>query len=104
MHGSWKPEYARYMLESTPLKPFGGTLADLVTVEDDMVKRRKLAQSVLKPNQYIVSMTVFPYLGVGDFLTPSTPVPTPLNGASRSLYIPDCAINPHPRFAYVLKP
>lgn len=36
---SWKPEYARYMLEGTPGYPYGATLNDLLLVEDNMHKR-----------------------------------------------------------------
>jgi glutamate--cysteine ligase catalytic subunit len=36
---SWKPEYARYMLEGTPGLPYGHTLDDLLIVEDNMIKR-----------------------------------------------------------------
>jgi glutamate--cysteine ligase catalytic subunit len=33
---SWKPEYARYMLEATPGRPFGSSLKDLLCVEANM--------------------------------------------------------------------
>jgi glutamate--cysteine ligase catalytic subunit len=36
---SWKPEYARYMIEGTPGQPYGSTLEDLLLVEDNMMKR-----------------------------------------------------------------
>ena len=36
---SWKPEYGRYMLEGTPGVPYGSTLDDLLTVEDNMRRR-----------------------------------------------------------------
>ncbi|KAJ3100587.1 hypothetical protein HDU97_002117 [Phlyctochytrium planicorne] len=96
---SWKPEYGRYMLEGTPGAPYGSTLQDLLSVEPNMVQRRKLAQSVLKPNEAVVTLTNFPRLGCPDFVFPSNAArPDAENGSSRSLFISDEAINPHPRF------
>ena len=112
--GKWHPEYARYMIESTPSSPFGGTLHDLLKVESDMSSRRTFLNSILAPNERIVSMSCFPFLGVGDFLaippspsSSSSPSDTsekqklePNKSVSKSWYIPDIAIHPHPRFAY----
>ena len=36
---SWKPEYARYMIEGTPGIPYGPTLDDLLGVQENMMKR-----------------------------------------------------------------
>ncbi|KAI8607509.1 glutamate-cysteine ligase-domain-containing protein, partial [Chytriomyces sp. MP71] len=97
---SFKPEYGRYMLEGTPAGPYGSTLDHLLDVEPNMVARRKLAAELLPPNEALVSVTNFPLLGVNSpvsFLEPAA-APTPLDGASKSLFIPDEAINPHPRF------
>ncbi|KAJ3238502.1 hypothetical protein HDU78_003457 [Chytriomyces hyalinus] len=97
---SFKPEYGRYMLEGTPAGPYGSTLDHLLDVEPNMVARRKLAATYLGKNEALVSITNFPLLGVNvptSFLEPSA-TPTPLDGASKSLFIPDAAINPHPRF------
>ncbi|KAJ3053715.1 hypothetical protein HK097_003566 [Rhizophlyctis rosea] len=94
---SWKPEYGRYMLEGTPGVPYGSTLEDLLTVEDNMRRRRQLAQSCLKPNEAVFTFTSFPRLGTCNSLEPGTE-PTPDTGASCSLFIPDEAINPHARF------
>ncbi|KAH6560539.1 hypothetical protein BASA50_005091 [Batrachochytrium salamandrivorans] len=95
---SWKPEYGRYMLEGTPGIPYGSTVDDLLTVEDNMRKRRALGNSLLKSNQSLFTFTVFPRLGaVGEFLEPSYD-PTPGSGPSRSLFIPNNAITQHARF------
>ncbi|KAJ1566792.1 hypothetical protein HK405_008395 [Cladochytrium tenue] len=94
---SWKPEYGRYMLEGTPGQPYGSTLGDLLLVEDNMRARRRLAQSLLPPGEHVVTLTNFPMLGVPGFATPDTP-PTPNQGSSKSIFITDEAINPHPRF------
>jgi glutamate--cysteine ligase catalytic subunit len=43
---SWKPEYAKYMLEGTPGIPYGYTLEDLLVVQDNMLKRyRRLTKA-----------------------------------------------------------
>ncbi|KAI9353702.1 glutamate-cysteine ligase-domain-containing protein [Obelidium mucronatum] len=97
---SFKPEYGRYMLEGTPAGPYGFLIEDLLAVEPNMRERRALAQSYLKENEALVSITNFPLLGVNQpssFLDPPSS-PTPSGGASNSLFIPDEAINPHPRF------
>lgn len=36
---SWKPEYARYMLEATPGKPYGASILSMLTVEWNMSER-----------------------------------------------------------------
>ncbi|KAJ3194100.1 hypothetical protein HK101_003488 [Irineochytrium annulatum] len=96
---SWKPEYGRYMLEGTPGGPYGSKLEDLLTVEENMRRRRLLVETQMGPNEAVVSVTNFPRLGSDDFLhPPSRPTPDSASGASRSLFIPDEAINPHPRF------
>ncbi|TPX70410.1 glutamate---cysteine ligase [Spizellomyces sp. 'palustris'] len=94
---SWKPEYGRYMLEGTPGLPYGYTLDDLLGVENNMVRRRILASSMLRPNEAVLTMTNFPRLGSCHFTEPDA-VATPDRGASMSLFIPEEAINPHARF------
>ncbi|KAJ3283014.1 hypothetical protein HDU76_008543 [Blyttiomyces sp. JEL0837] len=85
------------MMEGTPGGPYGSTLNDLLTVEDNMRDRRRIAQTYLGPNEIMISMTNFPMLGVPGYFSPSHDA-TPEGGASKSLFIPDEAINPHPRF------
>ncbi|KAJ3255546.1 hypothetical protein HK103_006182 [Boothiomyces macroporosus] len=94
---SWKPEYARYMLEGTPGLPYGATLNDLLLVEDNMKKRRVLASSFLGEGVEILSLTNFPMLGAGKFCEPYYR-PAIDSGPSRSLFIPDEAITKHARF------
>jgi glutamate--cysteine ligase catalytic subunit len=94
---SWKPEYARYMLEGTPGFPYGYTLDDLLQVEDNMIKRRKLASSLLREGEVVLSLTNFPMLGSPECFSPDAK-PTPEDGSSRSLFIPQEAITRHARF------
>ncbi|KAI9206510.1 glutamate-cysteine ligase-domain-containing protein [Polychytrium aggregatum] len=94
---SWKPEYAGYMLESSPGSPYGSTLGDLTLVEPNMHKRRVLAQACLGPNETVLTMTSYPRLGTSGFMDPHV-APDPVNGAARSLFIPDAAITSHARY------
>jgi len=76
-NASWKPEYAKYMIEGTPGLPYGSTLSDLLKVEDNMKLRRELIREKLKPNDIVVSITAFPTLGAPDFLYPNCYRPHP---------------------------
>ncbi|KAJ3391929.1 hypothetical protein HDU84_005077 [Entophlyctis sp. JEL0112] len=104
---SFKPEYGRYMLEGTPSGPYGFSIEDLLQVEPNMRQRRAIATSLLSPDEALISMTNFPLLGVNSsstssFLHPPC-APTVSGGASNSLFVPDEAINPHPRFRTLTK-
>ncbi|NXL93759.1 GSH1 ligase, partial [Alectura lathami] len=95
----WRPEYGSYMIEGTPGQPYGGTMSDFNTVQDNMRKRRQEAASVLKENEAVCTVTSFPRLGCPGFTVPEYK-PTPVEeGASKSLFFPDEAINKHPRFS-----
>ncbi|PSN53525.1 Glutamate--cysteine ligase [Blattella germanica] len=94
----WRPEYGAYMVEGTPGKPYGGLLAHFNIVEANMKYRREEVTRLLEPGEAVLSLTSFPRLGCPDFTDPKT-VPSPEDGASRSLFFPDDAIFPgHPRF------
>ncbi|XP_055025770.1 glutamate--cysteine ligase catalytic subunit isoform X2 [Misgurnus anguillicaudatus] len=95
----WRPEYGSYMIEGTPGQPYGGTMSEFNTVEDNMGKRRGEASSVLKKSQTLLTVTSFPRLGCPGFTLPEhKPTPTE-KGVSKSLFFPDEAINSHPRFS-----
>ncbi|XP_040839498.1 glutamate--cysteine ligase catalytic subunit isoform X5 [Ochotona curzoniae] len=95
----WRPEYGSYMIEGTPGQPYGGTMSEFNTVEDNMRKRRKEASSLLGENQALCTITSFPRLGCPGFTLPEYK-PNPVEGgASKSLFFPDEAINKHPRFS-----
>uniref|UniRef100_A0A4W4H9L0 Glutamate--cysteine ligase n=1 Tax=Electrophorus electricus TaxID=8005 RepID=A0A4W4H9L0_ELEEL len=95
----WRPEYSSYMIEGTPGQPYGGTMSEFNTVEDNMGKRRREASSVLGENETLCTVTSFPRLGCSGFTKPECK-PTPVEkGASKSLFFPDEAINRHPRFS-----
>ena len=94
----WHPEYANWMLEATPGHPYGSGIEDLLDVERNMILRRKFITSYLKPSEELFSMTCFPRMGTPNFTLPNLPVNAHEDGVSNSIYIPDEAINPHPRF------
>uniref|UniRef100_A0A673M6T9 Glutamate--cysteine ligase n=1 Tax=Sinocyclocheilus rhinocerous TaxID=307959 RepID=A0A673M6T9_9TELE len=56
----WRPEYGSYMIEGTPGQPYGGTMSEFNTVEDNMGKRRREAASVLNKNETLLTVTSFP--------------------------------------------
>ncbi|XP_067950314.1 glutamate--cysteine ligase catalytic subunit-like [Watersipora subatra] len=92
-------EYASYVIEGIPGKPYGALSAHFNTVEEKMAERRRLVHSLLdSSNETILSITVFPRIGCPSFTTPDYP-PQPQTSVSRSLFFPDEAINnSHPRF------
>ncbi|KAG8948493.1 hypothetical protein FRC04_009701 [Tulasnella sp. 424] len=94
---TFHPEYGRYMIESTPGSPYTGSLPDLLSVEQDMRFRRKLARRYMKPNQLLMTVTSFPRLGVPGVFT--EPYFDPANAvSSHSLFLPEEITNPHARF------
>lgn len=77
---SWHPEYAAWMLESTPRVPYGGYTADLCRVEASMRLRRARLAGALRPGEAALTIPAFPLVGVGEFYTPVPlhhPRPTP---------------------------
>ncbi|KAL4217769.1 hypothetical protein ACF0H5_022508 [Mactra antiquata] len=96
---TWRPEYASYMVEGTPGKPYGGLMAHFNLVEANMRLRRNELKQLLGKDEHPLALTAFPRLGCRDFTTPLT-TPTPEEGASRSLFYADPVIfQGHPRFS-----
>jgi len=90
----WMPEYGAWMLESTPGKPYEG-LTSVLGVEANMMMRRSRLLSCLNADEIVPTLSCFPMLGVGDS---TYPVFSPQGPVAQSLFIPDEAIFPHPRF------
>lgn len=86
------------MVEATPGVPYGEHTSDLCTVELNMAVRRARIAAVAGPRQVPMSIVSFPTLGVGEFTWPPVPPGGPF---SRSAYVSDACISPHPRFGYV---
>lgn len=94
----WRPEYGEYMVEGTPGQPYGSLVQHFNIVEHNMSFRRSEVQSLLQPDEVVLSLTSFPRLGCDDFTYPPAQ-PDPVSGCSRSLFFPDAAITQgHPRF------
>ncbi|KAI9675892.1 MAG: Zn finger-containing GTPase- Activating Protein for ARF [Trizodia sp. TS-e1964] len=90
------PEFGRFMLEATPGKPWGIGFKDLLDVEPNMRWRRAIAKDHMGQNEYPVTMTTFPQLGVaGAYTSPYYP---PSGDKLRSQFLPDEIANPHIRF------
>ncbi|VEU20784.1 DEKNAAC101764 [Brettanomyces naardenensis] len=91
------PEYGRFMLEATPLRPYDGRkLSDYIYVEKNMAIRRDVARKEMTDREvYPVTMTAFPTMGCPNFTYPEA---EPNGRASQSLFLPDEIINKHVRF------
>lgn len=90
------PEFGRFMLETTPGKPWGIEFRDLLDVEKDMKWRRVIAKEHMESSEFPITLTTFPRLG--QKLRSITP-DYPLNGDKlRSQFLPDEIANPHIRF------
>ncbi|KAI4155257.1 MAG: hypothetical protein LQ340_001110 [Diploschistes diacapsis] len=93
---TFHPEFGRFMLESTPGKPWGIGFKDLLDVERNMKMRRVIAKDHMEANEYPITLTTFPRLGTkDDYMTPYYP----FHGDKlRSQFLPDEIANPHIRF------
>eukprot|EP01027_Heterolobosea_sp_BB2_P015904 GEZU01022707.1.p1 GENE.GEZU01022707.1~~GEZU01022707.1.p1 ORF type:complete len:618 (-),score=165.86 GEZU01022707.1:79-1932(-) len=80
----------------TPGQPYGGKLSHLCLVEDNMKERRKMVAAHLKPDEVLMSISMFPLMGSEKVFT--YPAAEPNGPIAQSLYLPDEIINPHPRF------
>jgi len=97
----WRPEYASYMVEGTPGKPYKGSMRYFNTVEHNMRLRRQELENLLDKDEICVSISTFPRLGCPDFTDPSTsPDPENPDNFSKSLFWPSKAtFLGHPRFS-----
>lgn len=99
----WRPEYANYMVEGTPGSPYNHNIANFNKLESNMSFRRKQVQDMLGEDEYVLSLTNFPFLGRPNYTFPNYPV-TPKDGITRSLFWVDPAIFlAHPRFQTLSK-
>lgn len=90
------PEFGRFMLESTPGKPWGISFKHLLEVESSMKLRRSIAKAHMLPDEYPITLTTYPRLGTpGEFTCPHYPIS---GERIRSQFVPDQIANPHIRF------
>ncbi|KAF2136695.1 uncharacterized protein K452DRAFT_279650 [Aplosporella prunicola CBS 121167] len=62
-HAGYTPEFARYMVESEPEKPYGISARSLLSVERSMAERRIAIRRQLDINEYPFTLSIFPRLG-----------------------------------------
>ena len=105
----WRPEFGSYMIEGTPGHPYGEDLSNqklmcnFTQIEANMKIRRMEIQSLLNPDEFLLSITSFPRLGCPSFTFPEYR-PDPHTSVTGSLFFPDEAIfNGHPRFRTLAK-
>lgn len=73
-------------------------MRDFIDVEKNMALRRKQVQSILRKDEIVLSMSIFPTLGVNPFTTPET-WPDPETSFTRSQFWPsEGTYQGHPRF------
>ena len=109
---SLQPEYGSWMLETVPTFPYECD-GDPTPVFNNMNARRIKIKSLCKEGDILFSGTVYPMLGVGDYYVPRVkedheddydeeekdPLYDEVNPSSRSQFVHDDLINPHPRFS-----
>jgi len=81
--GVFEPEFARYMIETSPANPYTSSLESLLGVEKDLIERRSKIDQKLNEDEKLMTISVFPLLGTEPLLEPNnaeTPV-TNFDGA-----------------------
>ncbi|CAE8635660.1 unnamed protein product [Polarella glacialis] len=103
----WTPEMGNHMIEGVTQPPYQGGLDELLRVEESLTFRRRELASVAaglattagwKP--VVWTFAAFPLMGTPGGQAPAEP-PTPSRAdglGSRSRFVPDEVITPHPRF------
>jgi glutamate--cysteine ligase catalytic subunit len=84
------------MVEATPGAPYGGSTSDLRHVERNMAVRRARISALSGAHTHPFSLVAYPFMGLGEAFT--WPPRAPGGPFSRSAYVPDAVISPHPRF------
>lgn len=94
---SFHPEYGRFMIEATPLRPYDGdSIDDFLSVEGNMKARRDTISELIEELDVVpITITSFPLMGVDGFTHKHYPAK---GEASHSLFLPDEIINRHVRF------
>jgi glutamate--cysteine ligase catalytic subunit len=64
------PEFARFIIETEPNKPYNGSLESLLKVENDLRQRRTTIEQKLDCGDRIMTLSVFPRLGADPFVEP----------------------------------
>lgn len=92
----WRPEYGRFMIESTPFYPYTSDIKSMLYVEENMRLRRKRVEELAKDGEVLLTISMFPLFGaVKNFTIPES---KPEGEIAKSFYASDDLINHHPRF------
>ncbi|CAL1160844.1 unnamed protein product [Cladocopium goreaui] len=103
----WSPEMGNHMVEGVTKPPYKSSLDELASVEESLAFRRKelleVAASLGTERNWqglVWTFANFPLLGTADGQAPAEPpFPKRSDGlGSRSRFVPDEVITPHPRF------
>jgi glutamate--cysteine ligase catalytic subunit len=95
----WSPEFANFMVEGLPGRPYGDDINCINDIEANMILRRKKVQELLESNEACMTFSTFPLLGCPNFTWPHSQ-PTPGRGITNSMFFPDSAVfQGHPRYA-----
>jgi glutamate--cysteine ligase catalytic subunit len=78
-NGMYHPEFAKYMIETTPLKPFNSSIKSLLEVEGDLRGRRQKINESLSSHERLLTLSVFPMLGTEPLTDPNVPEQPSLN-------------------------
>jgi len=110
---SLQVEFGAWMIELVPTLPYACT-GDPAVVLENMKERRLTIRNMCKEGDVLFAGTVYPMMGVGDYFVPrvkeeepdyedeeddSDPFFNDTNPASKSQFVHDEIINPHPRFS-----
>jgi len=111
---SLQVEFGAWMIELVPTLPYGCT-GDPLPVLENMKERRLTIRNMCKEHDVLFAGTVYPMMGVSDYFVPrakeeepaddedeeddSDPCFNDTNPASKSQFVHDEIINPHPRFS-----
>lgn len=68
--GLYDPEFARYMVESSPSQPYTSSIESLLKVEPSLEARRIKVNESLPPNEKMMALSVFPLLGAEPLMDP----------------------------------
>ena len=90
----WVPKYGRWMVKSTPKRPYAG-LSGVLDVEPQLQLRRARLRAALRPEEVAPALNHFPLLGVGDCSEPAFEPQGPL---PQGMFVPDEVAFTHPRF------
>jgi len=65
--GEWAPEAGEYSIESNPIQPYLDTMANWLTVEENLENRLLEANAVMTDNDHVVSNCIFGRIGCPNY-------------------------------------